>query len=527
MEIRDAIYGDIELLPGEVKLLDTFEMQRLRKIKQLALVHLVYPTAVHTRFDHSIGVRHCVNTILERSHIQLSLDEKELLFKAALLHDIGHACFSHITEELDDVPKHTKFLELMINGDYKDLVIENHILTKQEASKTLFVADVLKRDEADDIKKIVTKSQEYEKNYLAEFLNGYIDADNLDYIRRDGYFLGLSYGNYDDRIYSSFRLIQTETGKKVTFSDGKDSISSLLTVLRARYELYRAAFRHHTVLVADAMLHCALEAWTRDNSDLLFILGDEELLYEMRKSDKARDMITRLQSRRLYKRAYSINKKSPPDIITKAENILGKPEKQTEFLRELTTKAKVQYDDILFNQNRRDVWKDYGKIAIGIEKPYELNIVAQNELETLKKMYELILDISIYVSDPYIAIKINEICRDIFGYKGEFQPKTAIAPVFYDTISQILNEIRSEKKASLKILNQLYSDKKTSADEIGRTLEISRSTSSHYLTYLKEKFKEKGIDLIKSKRINYKKFWWIGDPSVFDKVKGEIKEYAY
>lgn len=523
MEIRDAIYGDIELLPNEVKLLDTFEMQRLRKIKQLALVHLVYPTAVHTRFDHSIGVRHCVSTILERSHIQLSLEDKELLFKAALLHDIGHACFSHITEELEGVPKHTKFLELMLNGDYKDIVIERGILTKQEADKTLFVADVLKKEEADDIKKIVTKSQEYDKNYLAEFLNGYVDADNLDYIRRDGFFLGLSYGNYDDRIYSSYRLVQTESGKKVTFSDGRDSISSLLTVLRARYELYRAAFRHHTVLVADAMLHCALEAWTKDDSDLLFILGDEELLYEMRKSDKARDMITRLQSRRLYKRAYSINKKSPSDIIVKAENILGKPEiKQIEFLRELTTKAEVQYDDILLNQNRRNVWKDFGKIEIGVDKPYELNNIAQSELETLKKLYDLIWDFSVYVSDPYIAIKVNEKCIHIFGYKGEFQPKTAIAPVFYDNISQILNEIRNEKKASLKILNQLYSDKKISADEIGRTLEISRSTASHYLTYLQEKFREKGIDLIKSKRINYRKFWWIGDPSVFDRMKGEI-----
>ncbi len=139
----------------------------------------------------------------------------------------------------------------------------------------------------------------------------------------------------------------------------------------------------------------------------------------------------------------------------------------------------------------------------------------------------LIWDFSVYASDPYIAMKTNETSTQIFGYKGEFLPKTAIAPVFYDAISQIIDAVKIEKKASLKILNQLHSDKKISADDIGKTLEISRSTASHYLTYLQEKFKEKGIDLIKSKRINYKKFWWIGDPSVFDKVKSEIKEYAH
>ncbi len=528
MEIRDAVYGDIELLPSEVKLLDTFEMQRLRKIKQLALVHLVYPTAVHTRFDHSIGVRHCVENILVRSHIRLSHEERELLFKAALLHDIGHACFSHITEELEGVPKHTEFLKIMVNGDYKELVIKHGVLTKEEADKTLFVSDVLKGEEKSEILGIINKSQseESDKSYMSDFLNGYIDADNLDYIRRDGYFLGLSYGNYDDRIYSSFRLIQTEIGNKLTFSDGRDSISSLLTFLRARYELYRAAYRHHTVIIADAMLHCALEAWARDNSDLLFILGDEELLSEMRKSDKAKEMVMRFQSRRLYKRAYSINKKSPSSVIAKAESITDKPEKQIEFLQELTKKAGIQYDDILLNQNRRNVWKDYGKILIGAEKPHELNDVAQSELETLQKMYDLIWDFSVYASDPYIAVRNNEKTTEIFGYKGEFQPKTAISPVFYDTISQIISEINTEKKASLKILNQIHSEKKISADDIGKALEISRSTASHYLTYLQAKFKERGINLIKSKRINYKKFWWIGDPSVFDKVKSEIKEYV-
>ncbi|HEY9205984.1 MAG TPA: HD domain-containing protein [Candidatus Methanoperedens sp.] len=529
MEIRDAVYGDIELLPAEVKLLDTFEMQRLRKVRTLALVNLAYPTAVHTRFDHSIGVRYCVQHIIERSHFDLPKEEKELLFKAALLHDIGHPCFSHITEELEDIPKHTKFVELMLQGKYRDIVVHNKILKESEAHKTTFVADVLDNTEAFDILRLIDKKydENYTKKYLAEMINGYIDADNLDYVRRDGYFLGLPYGNFDDRIFSSFRLVQTATGKALTFSEKKDSISSIMNFLRARFELYRAAYRHHAVEIADAMLLYALEAWTRDNSDSLFILGDDELLSRMAsESEKAREMILRLQSRQLYKRAYVINSKSSPGAKTMAESIKNVSKERHDFIQKLINETKIRSDDILLNLSRRPVWKEYGKISIGTEKPYELKDIAQSELNILEDLYGTIWNFSIYASEPSLSTKIFEFCTNIFGYKGEFQPKAIIAPIFYDTVSQVIADIIKEKKASLKVLNQLNSERKISSDDIGDILGISRSTASHYLTYIEKKFKERGVNLIKSKRINYKKFWGIGDPAVFERIKSEIKDYV-
>ena len=530
MEIRDAVYGDIELSPTEVKLLDTFEMQRLRKVKELALVYLVYPTAVHTRFDHSIGVRYCVQRIIERSHIELPKEEKELLFKAALLHDIGHPCFSHVTEELERIPKHTKFVEHMLLGKYKEIVVHNKVLTESEAHKTTFVGDVLNSDEASEILRLIDKKydENFDKKYLTEIINGDIDADNLDYVRRDGYFLGLPYGNFDDRIFSSFRLIQTATGKTLTFSEKKDSLSSIMTFLRARFELYRAAYRHHAVEIADAMLQYSLEAWARDNSDLLFILGDDELLSRMAfESEKAREMILRLQSRQLYKRAYVINKKSSTGARTKAEGIISNSQEHIGFIQTLIKETNIRSENVLFNRReRRDIWKEYGKILIGTEKPYELKDIAQKELDILKDMYDTIWNFSVFVSEPFLSAKIFEACTKILGYKGEFQPKTIIAPVLYDTVSQIIADIIKEKKASLKILNQLDSEKKISSDDVGNILDISRSTASHYLTYIEKKFKERGINLIKSKRINYKKFWWIGDPAVFERVKSEIKDYV-
>ncbi len=141
-------------------------------------------------------------------------------------------------------------------------------------------------------------------------------------------------------------------------------------------------------------------------------------------------------------------------------------------------------------------------------------------------MYDTIWNFSVYASEPSLSTKIFEVCTNIFGYKGAYQPKTTIAPIFYDTVSQVIADIIKEKKASLKILNQLNSERKISSDDIGDILGISRSTASHYLTYIEKKFKEREIDLIKSKRINYKKFWWIGDPAVFERVKSEIKDYV-
>jgi len=321
--------------------------------------------------------------------------------------------------------------------------------------------------------------------------------------------------------------VQTVAGTKLTFSEKKDSISSIMTFLRGRFELFRAAYRHHTVVIADAMLHYALEAWARDNSDLLFILGDDELLSKMYESEKAREMIIKLQSRQLYKRAYVINTNSSSKAIAKAEGIMNNLPDLIEFNQKINSEINIKPEDFLLNHKRRKVWKEYGKILIGIEKPYELEKVARLELETLKEMYGTIWNFSVFASQPALAENFFEICTQIFNDKGEFQPKTIIAPIYYDAISQVIAGIIKEKKSSLKILNQLDTEKGIDSDTIGDNLGLSRSTASHYLTYLDRKFKEMGIDLIKSKRINYIKFWWIEDSEVFQRVKSEIKDYVF
>ena len=93
--IRDSIHGDLELTPYELRILDTKEMQRLRRIKQLGFTNLIYPGANHTRFEHSIGTMYLAGKL--GNNLNLNEDTIELLRTTALLHDIGHAPFSHVS----------------------------------------------------------------------------------------------------------------------------------------------------------------------------------------------------------------------------------------------------------------------------------------------------------------------------------------------------------------------------------------------------------------------------------------------
>ncbi len=96
LEIRDPIHGFIHREDHEREIIDTPLFQRLRKIKQLAMATLVYPGAIHTRFDHSLGAMHVAGRMAEK--LLVSDSERRLVRLAALLHDVGHGPFSHVSE---------------------------------------------------------------------------------------------------------------------------------------------------------------------------------------------------------------------------------------------------------------------------------------------------------------------------------------------------------------------------------------------------------------------------------------------
>src|SRR3989440_8758306 len=184
--IRDAVHGDIEVSALEVELVDTPEFQRLRGIKQLGAAYLVFPSAVHTRFEHSLGTSWMAHRILEsiRRNQSVSVDDEQLIRVSALLHDITHIPFGHTLEDERRVlPRHDKDEERV------------EYFLRQSA-----VGRILKRE---GLQEKVINILTADKNYRADITGGAISADLLDYLRRDTYFCGLSQF-YDQRVFESF-----------------------------------------------------------------------------------------------------------------------------------------------------------------------------------------------------------------------------------------------------------------------------------------------------------------------------------
>src|SRR6266700_3519142 len=226
--IRDAVHGDIEVSSLEVELMDTPEFQRLRGIKQLGTAYLVFPSAVHTRFEHSLGTSWMAHRILQsvRRNESVSDDQESVIRVTALLHDLTHIPFGHTLEDERRVlPRHDKDEERV-----------EYFLRQSAAGR------ILKREGLQDE---VIQTLKPGANYRFDIAGGAISADLLDYLRRDTYFCGLSQ-YYDSRIFESFildncRLVLNLEKHGVL---RHDALSELVNLLRIRYTLSERVYFH-------------------------------------------------------------------------------------------------------------------------------------------------------------------------------------------------------------------------------------------------------------------------------------------
>src|SRR5262245_57596893 len=173
--IRDAVHGDIEMDALEVELIDTPEFQRLRGIKQLGTAYLVFPSAVHTRFEHSLGTAWMAQRILAavRRSDSVSLEDETLIRVTSLLHDITHIPFGHTLEDERRVlPRHDK------DQDRVEYFFRNSPIGR-----------ILERE---GLRERVMSAFTGADSLAGDIAAGAISADLLDYLRRDTYFCGLS-----------------------------------------------------------------------------------------------------------------------------------------------------------------------------------------------------------------------------------------------------------------------------------------------------------------------------------------------
>jgi HD superfamily phosphohydrolase len=227
--INDPVYGFITIDdPLIFKITTHSYYQRLRRIYQMALAHLVYPGAVHTRFHHSLGAYHLMgNAITELCNkgVEISYEEEIAAKAAILLHDIGHGPFSHALENILLKGVHHEMLSLHLM----------RLLNEEFGGELQMAIDIF--------------TDKYPKKFLHQLVSGQLDVDRMDYLTRDSFFTGVSEGviGYDRII----KMMTVHNGDLMVEEKGIYSIEKFLV---ARRLMYWQVYLHKTVLVAEKML---------------------------------------------------------------------------------------------------------------------------------------------------------------------------------------------------------------------------------------------------------------------------------
>jgi len=274
---RDPIHNVIDLNTGDknidkliIKLIDSKEFQRLRFIRQLGFSYLAYPSATHTRFEHSLGTAFLAkrfldkiismeNTILATAHyndqfkemlsdffMQIKID-KPLTIVAALLHDIGHGPLSHVTEEVITGIKHEDWVRQIILGK-TDV---NKLLANCNQSYPQIICDMLIGTNTD--------------RPSAKILAGQLDVDRIDYLLRDSHMTGSGYGKFDVEWLINVLTVgfvkNEKTGKsqvEIGLDYGK-GLSVAEDFVMARTYMFKNVYLHKTTLIAQNMLSLLFE----------------------------------------------------------------------------------------------------------------------------------------------------------------------------------------------------------------------------------------------------------------------------
>lgn len=263
-EIRDPIHGLIDVTKIEFEVMNTPEFQRLRRIKQLALADLGFHGAVHNRFGHSVGVMHVASKMAEhlmnQGDIKLKKQELQDIRLAALLHDIGHGPFSHISEYLLQhfKPKRPD------DGNTEEIHEEiSHRIIKHTKS----FRDILGESRISSILEILSTEQP-NPDFKHDLVSGPLDADKMDYLLRDSYFTGVKYGVFDlDRLINVLTVV-VETKKK-RLAAKLEGVQAVEQYVLAKYFIAHQVYQHKTRQITDKMITEGIIAAVEDgNSDL-------------------------------------------------------------------------------------------------------------------------------------------------------------------------------------------------------------------------------------------------------------------
>ncbi len=275
--VRDALHGFFLLEPYEIEIIDSPLMQRLRYIHQTAFAYLVYPGMNHTRFEHSLGVAQIATQMLSALESNAEIKSPPRIIRqvrlAAILHDISHTFLSHIGESILSNRYHQLFKDiksatydgkrrffrqasdgeimafLMITSnpfvEFLDDVCSRYTVTKDDPYNAKEVAQL-----------IIGQTENTKDEYLAEIINGPLDADKLDYLLRDCYFSGIRYEVDVPRIVNTLGIIQRVVGNDTHYhlTVKGAALPHLEQILIAKVMMHTSIYHHHKIRALECLV---------------------------------------------------------------------------------------------------------------------------------------------------------------------------------------------------------------------------------------------------------------------------------
>ncbi|MFO7638183.1 MAG: HD domain-containing protein [bacterium] len=422
--VRDPVHGDLDFTAEELAVIDTGCFQRLRQIKQLGAAHLVYPGAVHTRFEHSLGTcgvaGRMIAAIRENcGRAAVSAEDERLIRLYALVHDITHIPFGHTLEDERRVfPRHDRNRERI-----------RHFLTRTD------LAPVLERLELrESLLRLMTEHRLVPggPTFHYDIVAGTICADLLDYLERDCYFTGLSQ-RFDERIYKYF--VVDRGGLAVNLVRNglfrMDGLSEITNLLRMRYVLSERVYYHPAKNAASAMLSKALELClaaprARLGERALYDLGDEGLLRLVSAGPTAaRHLARNYLARRLYKKAYMVSRRNLPSTERFAPLHLD-PAARQRAERRLARRLSVPFQSVIVYCPSAGMQLREANARFRLEPGRPARVLEHNqELVDLRKRQEGLWKFFVFL-DPDCQDRLAEAgrcCAELFE-----QPNEILAP---------------------------------------------------------------------------------------------------
>lgn len=429
--IHDPVWGTCLFYRWELEILDSPLLQRLRNISQLGLTMLTYPTAHHSRFEHTLGVMSVITKMVNHinqktSKETISSEDFYTLRLAALLHDVGHCFCSHLSESI--YGQHKEFVALKKNfkifSTAKEHEIFAYIIINTKAFREFVKKKVKLWDAAINVEQLLTdigymivgaslpakklEDGTFEKKYyLTQMINGQYDADKLDYLRRDSYTAGLALTYDIDRFLYKIQISPREE------KDGNKSImgrhlvipisgvSAVEEMAFSQLMLASYIYQHQKVLATDALMSDVVEGLAHNkkldhpcdflyycDTDILGIASENpdddfknsisQQSFNASTNKKIADIVKRLNHRDLPKRAFVVN----------CSTVVNSPDQKQYPVSDIADRLKG------ISGLRHEIWE-----------------VAKNISNTLPKELGGTKHIDLY--DIYISIPKTRIAKDL------------------------------------------------------------------------------------------------------------------